>query len=238
MRQIVAVLKAPELNGGDLTYTVKILQGEMPAKVGVLGVHGRYRHADDAVSFAGVARRSYRRAVIRSGCTGSACDEPPSSRAPTYPRDRAPVDFSLVLGGPLFQFWRRARLTDDAGSLGAPAHGGRGASCLVSPASAVRRRRPGAGRGIDLRFFATSNCSPPAVALPLLIVSELVVHQARARGRETVLDDGLIPDQRPAQQFDLAVASALGACEFGGADSFPRIAVVYGIGILVVWRKD
>lgn len=28
-----------------------------------------------------------------------------------------PDEFSLVLGGSLFQFWRRARLADDAGNL-------------------------------------------------------------------------------------------------------------------------
>jgi hypothetical protein len=66
LRQIVAVLKSPELNGGDLSYTVKILQGEMPAKaeevsvfIDVIGM------PMTPVSYAGVARRSYRRAVIR-----------------------------------------------------------------------------------------------------------------------------------------------------------------------------
>jgi non-ribosomal peptide synthetase component E (peptide arylation enzyme) len=66
LRQIVAVLKSPELNGRDLSYTVKILQGEMPAKaeevsvfIDVIGM------PMTPVSYAGVARRSYRRAVIR-----------------------------------------------------------------------------------------------------------------------------------------------------------------------------
>jgi len=66
LRQIVAVLKSPELNGRDLSYTVKILQGEMPAKaeevsvfIDVIGM------PMTPVSYAGVARRGYRRAVIR-----------------------------------------------------------------------------------------------------------------------------------------------------------------------------
>jgi hypothetical protein len=59
------VLQDPVLEGDNLTYTVKVLQGEMPAK------------ADDAsvfidiigmpltpLSYAGVARRGYRRAVF------------------------------------------------------------------------------------------------------------------------------------------------------------------------------
>jgi hypothetical protein len=66
LRQVVAVLKTPELKDGDLSYTVKILQGEMPAKgaevsvfIDVIGM------PMTPVSYAGVARRSYRRAVIR-----------------------------------------------------------------------------------------------------------------------------------------------------------------------------
>jgi hypothetical protein len=35
---------------------------------------------------------------------------------------RSPPDFSLVLGGPLFQLLRGARLEDDAATTGRPAH--------------------------------------------------------------------------------------------------------------------
>ncbi len=63
--QVVAVLEKPELNGDTLSYTVKVLQGEMPAKgadvsvfIDVIGM------PLTPVSYAGVARRSYRRAVI------------------------------------------------------------------------------------------------------------------------------------------------------------------------------
>lgn len=66
LRQVVAVLKSPEMNGADLSYTVQVLQGEMPAKgaevsvfIDVIGM------PMTPVSYAGVARRSYRRAVIR-----------------------------------------------------------------------------------------------------------------------------------------------------------------------------
>jgi hypothetical protein len=66
LRQVVAVLKAPELKGSDLSYTVQVLQGDLPAKgaevsvfIDVIGM------PMTPVSYAGVARRSYRRAVIR-----------------------------------------------------------------------------------------------------------------------------------------------------------------------------
>ena len=65
LRQAVAVLEAPVLKGNSLTYTVKVLQGDMPAKgadvsvfIDIIGM------PLTPVSYAGVARRSYRRAVM------------------------------------------------------------------------------------------------------------------------------------------------------------------------------
>jgi len=65
MVQVVAVLEKPELKGDTLSYTVKVLQGELPAKgadvsvfIDIIGM------PLTPVSYAGVARRTYRRAVI------------------------------------------------------------------------------------------------------------------------------------------------------------------------------
>lgn len=65
LRQVVAVLKDPVLKGSALSYTVKILQGDMPVKgsdvsvfIDVIGM------PLTPVSYAGVARRSFRRAAI------------------------------------------------------------------------------------------------------------------------------------------------------------------------------
>jgi hypothetical protein len=62
LRQVVVVLKAPELKGDNLTYTVKVLQGEMPAKAADVSVFidiiGMPR---TPISAAGVGRRTYRR---------------------------------------------------------------------------------------------------------------------------------------------------------------------------------
>ena len=66
LRQVVVELQSPALSGNDLTYTVKVLQGELPttgAEVSVfIDVVGMPL---TPVSVAGVARRSYARAVIR-----------------------------------------------------------------------------------------------------------------------------------------------------------------------------
>ena len=66
LRQVVAVLRDPQLQGGSLTYTVKILQGEMPDKGADISVFidiiGMPR---TPFSYAGAARRGYRRAWYR-----------------------------------------------------------------------------------------------------------------------------------------------------------------------------
>ena len=66
LRQVVAVLQSPVLNGDTLTYTVKVLQGDMPAKgadvsvfIDIIGM------PLTPFSYAGVARRGYRRMYWR-----------------------------------------------------------------------------------------------------------------------------------------------------------------------------
>jgi hypothetical protein len=66
LRQVVAVLQSPVIKGDTLTYTVKVLQGEMPAKgsdvsvfIDIIGM------PMTPFSYAGVARRSYRRMYWR-----------------------------------------------------------------------------------------------------------------------------------------------------------------------------
>lgn len=65
LKQVVVVLKDPQLNGADLSYTVQLVDGEMPDKgsevsvfIDVIGM------PLTPVSYAGVARRSFRRAVL------------------------------------------------------------------------------------------------------------------------------------------------------------------------------
>ena len=66
LQQIVVVLQSPELKGDTLVYNVKVLQGDMPAKgadvsifIDIIGM------PRTPLSYAGVARRGYRRAVLR-----------------------------------------------------------------------------------------------------------------------------------------------------------------------------
>jgi len=66
LRQVVVVLQAPELKSDNLIYTVKVLQGEMPAKgadvsvfIDIIGM------PLTPFSYAGAARRTYRRVYWR-----------------------------------------------------------------------------------------------------------------------------------------------------------------------------
>lgn len=62
----VVVLKDPTLVDGDLSYRVRVLEGEIPASAGAaslfIDIIGMPR---TPVSYAGVRRRTWRRAVIR-----------------------------------------------------------------------------------------------------------------------------------------------------------------------------
>jgi hypothetical protein len=65
LMQTVVVLQDPVLEGDNLAYTVKVLQGEMPANGADVSVFidiiGRPL---TPLSYAGVARRGYRRALL------------------------------------------------------------------------------------------------------------------------------------------------------------------------------
>lgn len=65
LKQTVVVLKDPELAGEDLSYTVEVLKGDMPASASeaslFIDIIGRPL---TPLSFAGVDRRAWRRAAI------------------------------------------------------------------------------------------------------------------------------------------------------------------------------
>jgi len=144
-------------------------------------------------------------------------------------------DFSLVLGGPLFQALRRARLTGDALQL-------------------VRRRIVALATIAWVPLFVLSAAEGTAwgqavavpflhdidvharflMALPLLIISEIVVHHRMRPVVTQFMTLGLVP---PAlrERFDAAVQSAMRLRNSMVAELL-LFAIVYGVGILVLWR--
>jgi hypothetical protein len=167
----------------------------------------------------------------------------------TQPTRRSPVDatrsatadigaretFSLVLGGPLFQLLRRARLSGDAlqllrqrlfvilgltwlpllvlSVLEGQALGGRAGVPFLRDVEA------------HVRFLFT---------MPLLIVGELVVHQRMRLVVRQFLDRNLIPEA-DLPRFDAAVGSAFRLRNSALAELL-LLAVVYVLGVLVWWR--
>ena len=145
-------------------------------------------------------------------------------------------DFSLVLGGPLFQLLRRAHLSDDALMLV------RQRIIVISllawlpllVLSALEGKVLGGSAAVPflldvevhLRFL---------VAMPLLIAAELVVHQRMRSLLKGFLERQLIPESA-MPRFDAAIASALRLRNSMLAEVL-LIAFVYGVGILIIWRQ-
>ena len=148
-----------------------------------------------------------------------------------------PAEFSLVLGGPLFQLLRRAHLAGDALQM---LH--RRIVVLTTLAwvpllvlSVVEGNAWGAG--VALPFFHDVEAQVRLlVALPLLILAELVVHRRMRPVVRQFVDRQLIPNAaRPA--FDAAIASAMRLRNSIGAE-VTLIALVYVVGVGVLWRTQ
>jgi hypothetical protein len=147
------------------------------------------------------------------------------------------ADFSLVLGGPLFQLWRRARMADDGLKL---LRRRVAAAVLLAwfPLLVLSLLERHAWSGVvSLPFLWDVELHVRLLfALPLLIVAELVVHQRLRSIVSAFLEDGLVPDAaRP--QFDAALASALRLRNSVLAESL-LLVLVYGVGVLFVWRTQ
>jgi len=144
-------------------------------------------------------------------------------------------DFSLVLGGPLFQLLRRANISGDALELM------RRRIIIVSlfawlpllVFSALEGQALGGNvavpflRDVDVhvRFL---------VALPLLIVAELVVHQRMRFVVRQFLERNLIPASA-SSRFEAAIGSAFRLRNSLLAELL-LAAFVYLVGVQLVWR--
>jgi hypothetical protein len=146
-----------------------------------------------------------------------------------------PYDFSLVLGGPLFQLLRRAYLSGEALEL-------LGRRILVIVLLAwlpLLGLSVWAGEALGGRINVPFLLDVEAqvrflLALPLLIVAELVVHTRMRALVQQFLERQLVPEHtRP--RFEAAVASALRWRNSVVAEVL-LIGLVYGVGVLLVWR--
>lgn len=157
----------------------------------------------------------------------------PTPSAEEYLRDSD--NFSLVLGGPLFQILCRAHMSNDALAL----LGQRviGAALLTwvpllliaaleghlfNPALAVSFFHD---FEVHIRFLAV---------VPLLIVAESIVHRRLRPIARAFIDRRIISESSTAE-FDKALKSAFRLRNSVLAE-IALLALVYGVGVLVIWR--
>jgi hypothetical protein len=146
------------------------------------------------------------------------------------------TDFSLVLGGPLFQLLRRSHLSGDALELLKQ-------RILVLSMfawlpllvlSALERKVLGGSIAVPFLLDLEVHIKFLLV-LPLLIVSELVVHQRMRFVVKQFLERHLIANN-DLPRFDANVASAFRLRNSVLAEVL-LIAFVYVVGVLIIWRQ-
>lgn len=148
----------------------------------------------------------------------------------------APDDFSVMLGGPLYQLFRRTRLTTDGLAL---LH--RRVLVLVFvawvPLCVLSIAAGNAWDGTSVPFFRDLEVQIRLLlALPLLILAERVVHERMRPVARQFVDAGLIlPSARP--QFDAAVSAAF-RLRNSVTVEVALIAAVYVIGVGFIWRTQ
>src|SRR5262245_47755432 len=155
-----------------------------------------------------------------------------TTSGPPFPQDS---DFSFVVGGPLFQALRRAGLTGDGLQLVR-----RRIVAMVIlvwvPLLALSVAEGRAwGDAVAVPFLLDLDAHVRfLIALPLLILAEVVVHQRTRPVVTQFVTLGLVRNDLRAR-FDAAVASAL-RLRNSTLIELLLIATVDGVGILVIWR--
>lgn len=148
-----------------------------------------------------------------------------------------PPDFSLVLGGPLYQLWRRTRLAGDALQL---VHRRIVATVLLAwvPLLLLSFTEGHALPGsIALPFLCDLEMHVRLlVVLPLLIVAELIVHQRIRPMVGQFLKRGLVAEA-DREKFAAAVTSAMRLRNSLTAEVL-LIAFVYIVGVGFIWRTQ
>jgi hypothetical protein len=146
-------------------------------------------------------------------------------------------DFSLVLGGPLFQLLRRAHLSDDALLM---VRRRVIISIIVAwlPLLVLSALQGNVWGGTAVVPFLkdVEAQSRFLVAMPLLLIAELVVHQRMRHLVQQFLERNLISESGMAR-FKEAIASAFRLRNSLLAEVL-LIAFVYAVGILIVWRQN
>lgn len=148
-----------------------------------------------------------------------------------------PPDFSLVLGGPLYQLWRRTHLSGDTLELLRRRVVVLALLAWVPLLMLSVAEGHAWGGNVKLPFLHDIEMHVRLLlALPLLIVAELVVHQRMRTVVSQFIERDLITDATRTR-FDAAIVAALRLRNSVTAE-IVMIALVYGVGVLFIWRTQ
>ena len=146
------------------------------------------------------------------------------------------TDFSLVLGGPLYQIWRRTGLAGDVLQL---LHRRLVALTVLAwvPLLIFSIAQGHAWGGEGLPFLGDVELHASfLLAMPLLILAELIVHTRVRPVIRLFVERRLISDPTRAD-FDAAIGSALRLRNSVWAE-LAIIVFVYVVGVGLVWRTQ
>jgi hypothetical protein len=148
----------------------------------------------------------------------------------------ATPDFSLVLGGPLFQLLFRAHLAGNAMTLVTRRIIAFGLVTWVPLLALSLLDGNFFGGNVTVPFHRDAETHIRFLAVvPLLLVAELIVHERLLPVARTFLGRGLIP-RDALKRFDSAVISAFRLRNAMSAEVF-LLAFVYAAGVFFVWRR-
>jgi hypothetical protein len=158
----------------------------------------------------------------------------PTSMSDSFLRDTQ--DFSLVLGGPIFQLLRRSHLANDALGLVHQRIVVISLFCWLPllVLSALEGKMLGGIATVPFLLDAEVHIRF-LVVIPLLISAELVVHERMRFVVKQFLERHLIPESSMTR-FDAAIASVFRLRNSLLAEVL-LFAFVYVFGILIVWRQ-
>ncbi len=151
------------------------------------------------------------------------------------PRQQPP-EFSLFLGGPLFEIWRRTGLTGAALEL--PGRRVVVLAVLTWVPLLVLAIAEGKawGDGVVMPFlYDFESHLRLLAAVPLLLVAEVIAHRRFQVIVRQFTDRGLIPDAA-WDQYQAAIASTTQLRNSFSAEGL-LLAFVYGVGVLYIWRS-
>jgi hypothetical protein len=146
------------------------------------------------------------------------------------------TDFSLVLGGPLYQLWRRTHLTGDALEL---LHRRIIVLTVLAwvPLLVLSALQGYTWTGVTLPFlYDVELHTRLLLAMPLLILAELGVHRRLRSTVEQFVERGLIPDSQRTS-FDWALSSAMRLRNSVWVEAL-LLVLVYAVGVGLLWRRQ